>query len=562
MKKNLSLAILVLFSNAVFAAGFYDQLCTFNFNWKKYTALAPAGKARVFHSDKEYVQAHLTCVLAILRKNEINHLTAAQLRSRKHLLQLLDQYRIAGNFPINDTYHERIPVFIDRYQTHCAVAYLLQQTGHEDMAIRIAKADNYAWLKDIHTDSLLQWQQSSGLSLEELKLIQGAYDFYEPRGFELPNKYEIPQKPSCITLYFETTKTWRRQHPGKQAIWCRGEGTNGILNGRWEQNYSADLPWIIGYYSHGKRTGQWFEYYPGTNLLCRTEYWDNDKLNGVRTRFDMAGNIIEEISFKDGNAITKINYDRSDSLKWVRQPIDSIHVDTKVYSFRGVLLAAGKESVYNPGNLLWFQNIELTALNSAAISARNTIQGNDQNSMTAPGYGRARFFSPPLVEYKKEGTWMYYRDCEPGRLKLNEKYPVETVLYWQFRHFGPAIYQSLARYMDLKPVAGYLSVKVIYDNDALQDFYGYGETDYTHLKVLYYTDPKNKIQTGFLFDRYRGFVAGPPIVKAIGAYDQYNQKIGKWNHYDHASRLFKTEYFILPHKEEEEEKEDSHAHIR
>jgi hypothetical protein len=561
MKKSLRIIILVLLTQSAFATGFFDQLCAFNFNWKKYTAVAPSGEARFFHSDKEYVQAHLTCVLAVLRNNEINHLTTAQLRSRNHLLQLLDQYRLAGNFPINDTYHERIPVFIDRYQTHCAVAYLLQQTGHEDMAIRIAKADNYAWLKDIHADGLLQWQQASGLSLEELKLIQGAYDYYEPRGFELPNKYEIPQKPSCITLYFETTKSWRRQHPGKQAIWCHGEGANGILNGRWEQNYSADLPWIIGFYSQGKRTGQWFEYYPGTNLLCRTEYWNNDKLNGVRTRFDMAGNIIEEILFKEGNAITKINYDRTDSLKWVRQPIDSVHVDTKVYSFTGTLLAAGKESVYNPGNLLWFQNIELTALNSAAISARNTIQGNGQSNMTAPGYGRARFFSPPLVEYKKEGTWLYYRDCEPGRIKLDAKHPAWLVLHWQFRHFGPAIYESLARYTDLKPVAGYLVIKVIYDNNILQDFYGYGETEYTHLKMQYYMDQQNQITMSYSFDGHRGFVAGPPLLKSIGAYDRYSQRIGTWNYFDKTNRLFKTESYLIPRKEEEDEA-GTHAYLQ
>ena len=51
---------------------------------------------------------------------------------------------------------------------------------------------------------------------------------------------------------------------------------------------------------NGKRSGRWKEYYPGTAILCRTEHWRNDLLNGVRTRYDKNGKIIETILFKDG----------------------------------------------------------------------------------------------------------------------------------------------------------------------------------------------------------------------------------------------------------------------
>lgn len=553
MKKNLTILCLLLILQLATAANFYDQLCAFNFNWKKYSHRAPQGPARTFQSDKEYIQAHLQNVLTILRGNTTAHLDEAQRRSRMLLLQLLDDYRQAGRFPVNDTRQERIPVFIDRNFTHCAVAYLLQQTGHEDLALRIAQADNFAWVKDITADGLLQWQQASGLSLEEVKLIQGAYDFYEPRGYELPNKYELPQKPSCITLYFETTNSWRKQHPGKQAVWCRGEGSNGILNGRWEQNYSADLPWIIGYYQNGKRTGQWFEYYPGTNLLCRTEYWDHDKLNGTRTRFDQEGKIIEEIQFKDGVAITKINYDRSDSLKWVRQPVDSLHVNTKVYTLNGKLLATGMESIYNPGNLQWFQNIELTALNSAAISARNNIQTSVMINDNYSGMRRPVFFSPPLVQYKKEGAWLYFQDCAPQFSNPVGSRNIHEVLHLQFRHFGPGISQSLAMYADAAPVAGYHSLRVVYDNDILQDFYGFGQLNYSHMKIWYHIDKDKNPVYRYVFDRRGMFHAGQPIVKAIGTYDRYNQRVGTWDYFDQQSRLYKTEQYILPKKEEEEE---------
>lgn len=537
----------------VCAVNFYDQLCAFNFNWKKYSHRAPEGPARIFQSDKEYIQAHLQNVLIILRGNPVSQFSETQLRSRMLLLQLLDEYRQEGRFPVNNARHERIPVFIDRSFTHCAVAYLLQQTGHEDLALRIAHDDNFAWVKDIATDGLLQWQQASGLTLEEVKLIQGAYDFYEPRGFELPNKYEIPQKPSCITLYFETTKSWRRQHPGNQPVWCRGEGSNGILNGRWEQNYSAELPWIIGYYKNGKRTGQWFEYYPGTNLLCRTEYWDNDKLNGTRTRFDRDGKIIEEIQFSMGNAIMKINYERNDSLIWHRQPVDSMHVFTRVYTFNNKLLATGMESVYNPGNLQWFQNIELTALNSAAISARNNIQDAVMINTNYAGYRKPVFYSPPLVQYKKEGTWTYFQDCDPQLSVLKERRSIRDVLRLQFRHFGPALSRLLEKYANTDPVSGYRSLRVKYETDLLQDFYGDGQFDNTHLRVWYHNDKDQHPLYRIVFDPYRGLQPSEAFVKTVGAYNRDGQRIGTWNYYDMQNQLYKTEQYILPKKEEEED---------
>lgn len=549
MKKIIIASLLFLYVFPVAASGLFDQLCAFNPNWKNYAASVSASAAQDFGSDREYIRTHLTHVLTVLNNNTRSYTGTALYNKRITLLQLLNEYRLAGRFPVNDTKHQRVPVFIDRNFTHCAVAYLLQQTGHENLAMRIARDDNYAWVKDIHTDGLLQWQKESGLTVEELKLIQGAYDYYEARGYTLPNKYEIPQKPSCLTLYFETTRTWKRANPGKQPIWCRGEGVNGVLNGRWEQNYSAGIPWIIGYYNNGKRTGQWFEYYPGTTNLCRTEYWDNDKLNGTRTRFDRAGKIIEEITFKEGNAVLKINYDRADSLKWVRKPLDSTKVDTWVYTFSGKIIAYGRESVYNPGNLRWFQNIELTALNSAAISARNTVQDAGLNTVFTR---RARAYSPPLVQYRKEGIWTYYSDRDSKLSKLSGKYLLEDALKIPFLHFGPAIYETLSPYTGLKPVAAYSLLKVRYANDAMLDFFGYGENDFTHLRLTYHL-PVNDNQSVTLFNlaRYGTFNYRKFPVKCIGAYDQYNMRAGNWLYFDDLGRLYKTEHFVIPQKDEE-----------
>jgi len=550
MKKSVITFFALLFMIDVSASSFYDQLCAFNFNWKNHASQAPEGESRVFASDKEYIQAHLTSVLAILRANPGNELSKEQFRSRMQLISLLDGYRLAGNFPMNYYRNERIPVFIDEHNTHCAVGYLMQQTGHEAMARRISATDNYVWVKDIKDAEVPAWQLASGFSMDELKLIQGAYFSYIPDAMILPNRYEVPQKPECMTAYFEEPNVAPEKRT-KWKVWLNGEGQNGVLNGRWEQNYSETLPWITGHYTHGKRSGKWEEYYQGTTQLCRTEFWENDKLNGIRTRFDRYnGKIIEEILFKDGIAVTKTNYEQG--FKYVRTQIDSTLVWTDVYNLQDELLASGKETIHNPGNLQWFQNIELTALNSISLSSQrmNTMSNNGENNDL--GYqGVDLYATPKLVEYKKEGAWMYYS-------KLSG--------YAYYRLRGNDFYNGFhAISQQLSLTLQYDSIRVDYVDNQLQHFYGYGATDFVHLFVEFYK-PKPSVLTlnNFQFEDqiqiqyipqfgrgYRHFES-LPVVKTTGQYNECGQKIGEWKHYDEKGIIYKLETFLVPRDEEEE----------
>ena len=101
MKKSISFLFVLFFVQQASAATFYDQLCEFNFNWKKYENRAPSGEARYFESDMNYIQAHLKSVIAILETNPVDALNSDQLESRTHLIQVLDKYRIDGRFPMN-----------------------------------------------------------------------------------------------------------------------------------------------------------------------------------------------------------------------------------------------------------------------------------------------------------------------------------------------------------------------------------------------------------------------------------------------------------------------------
>lgn len=555
MKKIFSSLIVLFFVQLATANTLYDQLCDFNYNWKKYELRAPIGEAVNFSSDKELIQAHLTNVLEILRSNSVSHLNDEQLKSRVHLIEVLDGYRMAGLFPMNYYRQERIPVFIDEHNTHCAVGFLIRETGNEEMARRIAAVNNYAWVKEINVDGVLEWQEESGFTLEEIKLIQGAYEYYDPIAFTLPNKHEVPQKPVCIAEYFEHPMTGKKMDPKPENIWLYGEGKNDVLNGRWIQNYAVDIPWIVGFYINGKRSGQWKEYYQGTNLLCRTENWRNDKLNGIRKRFDRKGIVIEEILFKDGEAVTKTNHDFVDSLTWIRRPLDSNLVWTEVYTFGGAMIASGHERIYNPGNLLWFQNIELTALNSASITSRDasvSYQGGVQQRL---------FSSPPLVQYKKEGEWVYFKEYG-GDNNVNS---LAKMFHQHFPHFGNDLYSSVSIFDDLKLKSSYDSIRVEYDNNYVQNFYGYGEKDYTHLQIKYYNQQLQMLYLPQFIDQY-GYSSGstssykaPLTVKELGQFNKSKMKIGTWKYFDKDKQLYKTESFIIPRKEETPIDEKSEA---
>ncbi|MFT5778527.1 MAG: hypothetical protein ACI837_001483, partial [Crocinitomicaceae bacterium] len=82
MKKHFSILALLVLAQTASAETFYNQLCEFNSNWKNYEAQAPKGEARIFNSDRDYIQAHLSSVLPILRSNAVDHLSGDQLLTR------------------------------------------------------------------------------------------------------------------------------------------------------------------------------------------------------------------------------------------------------------------------------------------------------------------------------------------------------------------------------------------------------------------------------------------------------------------------------------------------
>jgi antitoxin component YwqK of YwqJK toxin-antitoxin module len=545
--------LLLGFSFSSQANTFFEQLCIFNPNWGKYKQHVPVENERVFLSDKQYIQTHLELVLQVLESADLKHLNGGQLLMRRHLTEVLSDYRLQGVFPINYYCSERIPVFIDEHNTHCAVGYLMRESGYGNLALQISKEDNYIWVKDLKDEQVIEWQQLSGFSLEELKLIQGAYDSYMPFAIEAPNRIEIPQKPEVVAMSFKPKDlVHSKNKTGKYKFWIRGEGKDGILHGRWEQNYSPALPWIVGFYQSGKREGKWLEYYQGTDQLCRTEHWKDDKLNGIRTRFNREGNVIEEILFRDGNAVVKTNYELNQSLKYVRLPIGDNIVWTEIYDMGGVLIASGHESVHNPGNLQWFQNIELTALNTMALSSQTMIQSTEisrTGSHLDRGFGSVRLYSePPLVEYIKQGDWVYYKDdsnIEAINLTTTQAFQMDRFFGGGFRRLGGDILPERELLEVPEHLPQFDSLHVNFTDGNANWWNGYSREERLRMEFEWFTSGNLPISTIYNPYGHQRFNAVSQL-KSYGFVNGLDEKINKWYHFDMYGQLSKVEEFIKP----------------
>lgn len=123
------------------------------------------------------IRRHLATVEAELRARDVSTLTPAQREARTKNLDVLHAYWTRGAFPVNTDFPgRRVPYFIDRYGTRCAMAYLIEQSGRGDLVHRIATTQNNAYVRDLQTDAeLAAWLRENGLTAAEAAHIQPTY---------------------------------------------------------------------------------------------------------------------------------------------------------------------------------------------------------------------------------------------------------------------------------------------------------------------------------------------------------------------------------------------------
>lgn len=154
----------------------FDKLCEVNKCWTEQQDLNklhyPAFSGQ---SEHEWIRIHLQLVEQTLRARNTAHLSATQKANRLAALGHLNEYWHSGNFPVNDRYSTRTPIFIDRHDNFCAVGYLVKATGHEQVSRMIAEKTNLAYVREMNYPELYAWAKDYGFTVDELAWIQPGY---------------------------------------------------------------------------------------------------------------------------------------------------------------------------------------------------------------------------------------------------------------------------------------------------------------------------------------------------------------------------------------------------
>ncbi|MCC9600278.1 ankyrin repeat domain-containing protein [Stieleria sp. JC731] len=169
----------------------YQRLCELNRGWLDLTPRFDQLTQPVkMNSEHSLIQIHLRLVTLELLAADVSHLTPEQKSNRAKHIETLKAYTAAGRFPKNIYIAGRCPVFIDAKGTHCAVGYLIAASGNAELAEQINAEHQLDFLANIKTDGLSQWQQSSGLGLNELALIQPTYHHFRSTTLRYPKELE------------------------------------------------------------------------------------------------------------------------------------------------------------------------------------------------------------------------------------------------------------------------------------------------------------------------------------------------------------------------------------
>jgi hypothetical protein len=94
---------------------------------------------------------------------------------RTQQIQRLHDYRVAAVFP-TDSSGNLISVFRDQRGRPCPMAALIEQSGDRALVDRVVVENNGLRLVNVHDGPLMDWMVSSGLTQQEVELIQGVFE--------------------------------------------------------------------------------------------------------------------------------------------------------------------------------------------------------------------------------------------------------------------------------------------------------------------------------------------------------------------------------------------------
>ncbi|HTN44779.1 MAG TPA: T9SS type A sorting domain-containing protein [Flavipsychrobacter sp.] len=176
MKLLSSFLLLFLFATSYAKPTTYDGLVEINKCWQEQNDLPSlATLSTTGYSDRDWIKLHLSLVEQTLRNRSTAQLSASQRANRNTALDRLNEYWQQGNFPVNDKYAYRTPIFIDEYNNFCAVGYLMKATGFENISRKVAANTNLAYVREMNYPELNVWAKDFGFTADELAWIQPGY---------------------------------------------------------------------------------------------------------------------------------------------------------------------------------------------------------------------------------------------------------------------------------------------------------------------------------------------------------------------------------------------------
>jgi hypothetical protein len=95
--------------------------------------------------------------------------------NRAALLDRLHDYWLAGEFPL-DEQQRPASVFRDGAGRECPMASMISQSGHSELVAEVVRTNNHLRLADVEAGPLMAWMLTSGLTRDEIILVQGAAD--------------------------------------------------------------------------------------------------------------------------------------------------------------------------------------------------------------------------------------------------------------------------------------------------------------------------------------------------------------------------------------------------
>jgi hypothetical protein len=161
------------------------------------------------YAERKRIKLHLMTAEQELRCADTSHLSDESGGHRKRMLELLNEYWKKENFPINTDYNIKTPQIRDRYGTPCAMAYLIEQSGHAGLVDFLAKQNNLVYIDDVKDGPLISWLERVGLSKQEAARIQPGY---EPSYGSVLGTIAIIITAAAIGL-FALVMMWRKKSP-------------------------------------------------------------------------------------------------------------------------------------------------------------------------------------------------------------------------------------------------------------------------------------------------------------------------------------------------------------